>query len=310
MPVGSAICLIDMDIEVRHLRAFVALARHRSYTHAAAELLITQPALSRTIQQLESTLAVRLVERSSHRIALTPAGEAFLLRARQLLGGLEEAIAEASGRRALRLGFSWLLPDPWAQAAIARFEEQTSATVELVRSDDPAQALRLASADIVLVRGGTRVPGASVTHLFDEARVAAVSVRSALADRTDLHWHEFRDLPLVVNTVSGTTGPGSWEPEQRPRTLVTCGNYDAWLELVAADRGVGVVPAIAARRSGHSTIRYLPIRDAPEVPVCLAYPGHTPKTLVRAFLRAAAAAVEEAGSGERRNGDRRGDRRG
>jgi hypothetical protein len=60
--------------ELRHLRAFVAVARSGSFTRAAGQLLITQPALSRTIQQLESALAVRLLERTSRHVELTAAG--------------------------------------------------------------------------------------------------------------------------------------------------------------------------------------------------------------------------------------------
>jgi DNA-binding transcriptional LysR family regulator len=51
-----------VDVELRHLRAFAAVVRHRSFTRAAEELLISQPALSCTITQLESGLSVRLLD--------------------------------------------------------------------------------------------------------------------------------------------------------------------------------------------------------------------------------------------------------
>lgn len=55
-------------IELRHLRMFEAVARLKSFTHAAEELTITQPALSRTIQQLEDALGVTLLDRSSRHV--------------------------------------------------------------------------------------------------------------------------------------------------------------------------------------------------------------------------------------------------
>lgn len=58
-------------IELRHLRAFAAVARRRSFTAAAAELLITRPALSRTVVQLETALGVRLLDRSPRHVDLT-----------------------------------------------------------------------------------------------------------------------------------------------------------------------------------------------------------------------------------------------
>lgn len=56
MPFKMHLCSVAMDVELRHLRAFVAVAGQHSFTQAAAELRITQPALPRTVQQLEAAL--------------------------------------------------------------------------------------------------------------------------------------------------------------------------------------------------------------------------------------------------------------
>ncbi|MFC6987255.1 LysR family transcriptional regulator [Streptomyces cirratus] len=137
-----------MDVELRHLRAFRSVARHRSFSRAAEELLITQPALSRTIAQLEATLSVRLVDRSSRHVEPTDTGAEFLVHAERVLAAMDQALAAVSGQVTLRLGFSWLLPDPWAQQTVARFEQTTGASVALTRTDDPLQALRQHTVDI------------------------------------------------------------------------------------------------------------------------------------------------------------------
>lgn len=284
----SCLCFEDMDVELRHLRAFVTVARRRSYTQAATELLITQPALSRTIQQLESILRVRLLERSTHHVELTEAGERFLLRAERVLGELEGALSMISSQPTLKLGFGWLLPDPWARRTISEFEKTTGAWVSLVRCDDPPASLRRTVVDVAVVRGDADLGGANELYLFDESRVAAVSTLSSLADRDELDWSEFRRWRLVVNTVSGTTNPESWPRDHAPLEVVTCTNYDEWLESVAANHGIGVVPSVAARRSRHAGIRFVPIAGAPPVPVRLAYLGHGSQPLIRAFLEAAA----------------------
>ena len=73
-----------MKIDVLGVQAFVAVADHKSFRRAAGELSITQTALSRRLQNLESFLGVRLVERSTRSVALTPPAS-FLPQARRLL---------------------------------------------------------------------------------------------------------------------------------------------------------------------------------------------------------------------------------
>src|SRR5215813_5969646 len=80
-------------IELRHLRAFVAVAEELNFGRAAERLYITQPALSRQIRTLERLLGCTLLRRSTHRVELTLAGDALLERAHRLLADLDAAIA-------------------------------------------------------------------------------------------------------------------------------------------------------------------------------------------------------------------------
>lgn len=282
-----------MDVEVRHLRAFVAVARRGSFTRAAEQLLITQPALTRTIQQLETAPQVQLLERTSRHVDLTEVGAEFLGAAERVLADLDRALGAARGHATIRLGFSWLLPDPWAQDVVARFEHATGSSVTLVRYDDPMASVIDGNAEIGLIRGGTSTVThpVGVVHLFEETRVVVCSAHSALAARDHLDWAEVADWPLVVNTVSGTTGPWSWPPGHRPRTIIETRNFDEWLESVAADRGIGVVPEVAARRTIHPALRFLTLINAPPSPVAIAFLPHRQQPLVRRFVQAAIDAV-------------------
>jgi DNA-binding transcriptional LysR family regulator len=280
-----------MDVELRHLRAFASVARHRSFSRAAEELLITQPALSRTIAQLEAILSVRLLDRSSRHVEVTDTGAEFLVYAERILATLDQALALASRSVTLRLGFSWLLPDPWAQQTVARFEESTGASVALVRTDDPLQALRQGTVDIALIRGDLDAPrGARTVHLFDEPRIAVCSEHCDLTRLGHLDWTDVQYWPLVVNTVSGTTGPWSWPPEQRPDQIIETSNYDEWLESVAANRGIGVVPEVAQRRTQHPAVRFVPLTNAPPSSVSLVHLPDGRRRLIRRFLDAAVSA--------------------
>jgi len=96
--------------ELTQLRCFVALAEELHFGRAAARLNMSQPPLSRHLQQLEHVLGVALVERSSRFVRLTMAGKAFLVDARSILRSSEEAtvnvrkIAQGEGG-VIRLGF-------------------------------------------------------------------------------------------------------------------------------------------------------------------------------------------------------------
>ncbi|MDI9832755.1 LysR family transcriptional regulator [Streptomyces sp. KAU_LT] len=281
-----------MEIEIRHFRAFAAVARHRSFSRAADELLITQPALSRTVAQLEAALGVRLLERTSRRVEPTDAGTEFLREAERVLASFDHALTAARRLGVLRLGFSWLLPAPWAQRTIKAFEGSTGASVTLTRTDDPLEALRRRTVDIAVVRGDAAAPEPlRSVRLYDEPRFAVCARESPLAGRDHLDWDEVRDWRLIVNTVSGTTGPWSWPEESRPRDIVETANYDEWVETVAANRGIGIVPETARHRSPHPALRFVPLTDAPPVPVRLVHLPDGPRVLIRRFVDASLAAV-------------------
>ncbi|HEY1972773.1 MAG TPA: LysR family transcriptional regulator [Pseudonocardia sp.] len=279
-----------MDVELRHLRAFAVVARRKSFTRAAEELTITQPALSRTIRQLEATLRVRLFDRDSRHVELTAIGESFREQVERVLGELERALASVREQVSVRLGFSWLLPDPWAQRTMSHFERITGNSVDLIRTDDPLGALRQSQIDVALLRGQVSSSEVRIVHLFDEPRVAVCSVRSPLADRDQLDWFEIPNWPLVVNVLSGTTTARSWPAGRGPSRVVRTTNFDEWIESVAADRGVGVVPELAMHRNIHPAVKFIPLVNAPPTPVSLAFVPHVQEALMRQFVEAAVAA--------------------
>jgi epsilon-lactone hydrolase len=97
-------------VEVRHLRAFVAVAEELNFSRAAERLYLSQPALSRQIRMLERLVGCELLRRSTHRVELTVAGDALLDRARAVLAALDDAIAAAQsvgGEHAARVMRLW-----------------------------------------------------------------------------------------------------------------------------------------------------------------------------------------------------------
>jgi epsilon-lactone hydrolase len=97
-------------IELRHLRAFVAVAEELNFGRAADRLHISQSALSRQVRALEQLLGLDLLRRTKHRVELTLAGEALLDRARQLLEDVDGAVSatlSVGGELAARLTQLW-----------------------------------------------------------------------------------------------------------------------------------------------------------------------------------------------------------
>ena len=114
------------DLELRHLRYFVATSEALSFTRAARQLNVSQPALSHSISQLEERLGNKLFQRSMKGIRLTPAGKVFENTAYRVLREINTAaqrIAESSGRIAgeIRLGFVTSVNVYWLPKMIGRF---------------------------------------------------------------------------------------------------------------------------------------------------------------------------------------------
>ncbi|MGW2190141.1 LysR family transcriptional regulator [Streptomyces sp. NPDC001719] len=269
-------------VELRQLRCFAVVAEERSFTYAAARLGIGQPALTRAVQSLEEALGARLLDRTTRRVEPTEAGRRLHEELSGLLPRLDDALRAPARGAVLRLGFTWLLPEDCARL-VERFRATTGARVQLMRRDAALAGLDTGETDVAVLRG-EEPEGMRSRMLFHEERVAAVARTSPLARRRVLNWAELAELPLVVNTVSGTTRPELWPEDSRPRVACTAGNFDEWVESVAADHGVGVAPRSASDRYTHPGVRFVRLKDAPPVPVRLAVPARGAHPLAERLL--------------------------
>ena len=186
---------MDRRIKFRHLDAFSAIARARSFKVAAEQLNLTQPAISKTLKELEDILGIVVMERSRSGVALTAQGEVFLQFAEQstaaLRHGLRSIRASNSAAGRLKLGAlpsvaSSLLPD-----AVLRFVATSPDTLVEVHEGphhDLTSRLRSGWLDLVVGRLGKpdTMVGLSFQQLYSEEVVVvanpnsrAVGLRSA-----------------------------------------------------------------------------------------------------------------------------------
>ena len=112
-------------MDLRQIEYVEAVARHANFTRAAADLHVAQPALSSAVRRLESELGVRLFDRTSRRVTLTAAGDAFLLRARRILDEIGQLGADMSeysrsSRGVIRLSW-WYHVDPGVVDSLADY---------------------------------------------------------------------------------------------------------------------------------------------------------------------------------------------
>lgn len=266
-------------IEIRHLRAFLAVADESSITRAASRLRLTQPAVSRTLAALEHHLDVLLVDRSTHHLALTAEGVVFRDKAAAAVAAFDEALDSGGLRQwPLRLGHAWSAFGRYTTPLLRTWQERHPQTpLELLRIDDRTAGLTRGEVDAALLRGPVEAPGLVTEVLYEEDRVAAVAADGPLASRATLRLADLATGTVVLNTVSGTTTPELWPPSARPAATLTVANTDDWLAAIAAGRGAGVSAASTAGMHPHAGVAYRPLTDAPTVPVLLARrdaPGH------------------------------------
>lgn len=251
-----------MDPEVRHLRAVVALADGGTFTAAAASLAISQPALTRTIQHLERLVGRDLVVRTSRSSGLTEAGVEFVEDARRILADLHALLTRMRTASDITVGFAWLLPH-WFAGAV-RETESDGGGVTVRRLDDPLAAVAAGTVDVAVSRVEPEpTAGLATRVLATEQRVVALCSSSDLVARPDLTWDDLAGEPVIVNTASGTTRPDSWRHPDPGRVVVRCSNFDEWIELTAAGRGVSAVPELIWSRVAHPGVVF---RRIPGVP--------------------------------------------
>lgn len=118
-----------MRPNLRQIEAFLAVAEAGNFSRAAAQIGMTQPGISQTIRELEGLLNLRLFDRTTRRVMLTAAGEAFRLGAGKSMEVLDIAVAEAKDQSTLRKGFLRLAAPPFLAAtvlprALAEFQNQ------------------------------------------------------------------------------------------------------------------------------------------------------------------------------------------
>lgn len=245
-------------MDLRHLRYFVAIADHGSFTQAAEALHIEQPPLSQQIKGLEAELGLKLFTRSRRGASLTDAGEQLLEQARTILTLerqfhlLAQGMARGEQGR-LRIGMAGAVAMlPLIPRAIRAFRERwPEILITLEESNTPAlcEALRERRVDIAIVRPPVPDPVISLHPLLDEPTMIAIPKGHPLSEHHTLKLSEVANEPFLI--FDRRIGPGFYDAiiaacQQAgftPHFGQSAPQIAATVPMVAAGLGVSVVPA-------------------------------------------------------------------
>jgi DNA-binding transcriptional LysR family regulator len=247
-----------MDVEMRHLRALLALSEELNFTRAAERLHLTQQALSGQIRQLEERVGTQLVQRDPHGVQLTRAGETLLEHARPLLTGAEHAIlatrAAGAGQPRLTVGYVAPFTRRLVAPAFDTFHEahpETEVTIHFAGFLDPLGGLRDGPADVAILYGQFEHDGIELHHVFSEPRGIALAADHPLAARSEIAIEDLIAEPLVEVPVRDRVWSDFWIAASYrngvpPRIGASVTTLDALMEAIGAGLGVAttVAPAV------------------------------------------------------------------
>lgn len=203
-----------MEWTLRELRVFVTAADTGSFTDAAAQLHVSQAAVSRTIAGLEKIVGDRLLRRVPRGCELTAAGQQILPLARRVLAEAESFTEFLHSRHGvLRLGYAWAavgrhtarLQRDWAQ-------RQADIELELVRHNSPTAGLAEGLCDVAVIRRPTDEKRfASVIVGLERRLVAFASDDEQWSGRRQLSMAEIADRTVIIDPRIGTTSSELWK---------------------------------------------------------------------------------------------------
>jgi DNA-binding transcriptional LysR family regulator len=294
------------EVEVRELRYFIAVAEELNFTRAAERLGMSQPPLSAAIGRLERKLGVRLLERTSRRVTLTPAGAVLLEQGRIAADGVAAA-AERARRVASQPGRLTVAIKPGAGTHLleeitqrySRDPQMPEVRLLFGHPAGPAAAVRAGVADAAIVRAPFDQAGLDTELVLAEPRVAILPAGHRLAGcrallRADLagepmpRWAGRADAAAAAYWAGSDlpSGPG---PDTRPgATGPEINDISQLLDAVALGKAVAYVPVSTADQNQRADLVFVPVSDLSPSPIVIAWPTTSRSQAVAALVRAAA----------------------
>ena len=276
-----------MDLELRHLRAFIAVVDEGSFTRAGDSLMLSQASVSRAVAALERAVRAPLLHRTTRELSLTATGARIIGHARRVL---EEAAAitrvAAETPSEIRIGYAWAALGRHTIAAQHRWAAaHPGSELRFVQSNTPTAGLAEGSAEVAVVRRPLTDERFTTVLVGVEPRYGAVASEDPLARRRSLTLNDFIGRTVAVDPLSGTTTPDLWPPDAGPASTRVVGGIEDWLNVIAAGQAVGISSEATARQHLRPGVVYRSVRDAQPIPVWLAWWRDSPPRHASSLLQ-------------------------
>jgi DNA-binding transcriptional LysR family regulator len=251
-------------MEISQLRAFVMLADLQHFGRAADRLHITQPALTKRLQALETRIGARLFERDRTGTGLTPVGKALLADATRIVAGADAwssraraVVTGAEGRLDIGFGLSTIDLAPRLIGAFRRAHPHVAVSLNDFSSSEQVERLQDGRLDLGFVRLPVPAPDLASRALMSD-RLALASFADGAGTHRTADMQALNEIGFIL--IDRRRGPGlraqidRWCDQSRftPRVTQTADDIQTVLALVAAGVGVSIVPQQAARLMGES----------------------------------------------------------
>ena len=290
---------MEPDLDLRKLRYFVAVAERLHFGQAATALHITQPALSRQIQQLEHDLDVELFARTSREVTLTPAGERLLRDGRRLLAAAretQERARNATAGPALTVGFMLGVDVDPALRIFRERHPEVGIQLQRLRWWNQAEALLDGRADVGFLRLPVPQQALSLLPLYAEPLTVALAADHALAGRPSVSIADLADEPVLRYADAPPAWNAFWSMDPRPdgsqpRHGPFVHDMEEIVQYVRAGNGVAFLPAAISAAFPRPDLAYVPLTGVPAGQIVLAWEAARESVLVGAFAEAAAHAA-------------------
>lgn len=284
-----------MDVHLRDLRYFLAVAEELHFTRAAARLYISQSALSKQLRVLERQLGFALFERDRHGVVLTPEGAALVPTARELLdqwrAGWERARAAAQ-KQTLVIGLQTAIGRPSTGKALERFRTthpDWAVEIRMVAWDDPTAGLLTGSSDVAVCWLPLPPDGLAWRTIFSERRWVAMPSAHRLAKLDEVPFEELADEPFLALPESAGPLRDFWlavaEREGKPvRIGGVVSTADETLEAIATGLGVALLAEGNASLYGRPGVVCRPVIGLAPAELALVWRINDQRPVVQAFL--------------------------
>ncbi len=242
-------------MELRHLRYFLALAEELSFTRAAERLHVSQPPFSLQIRQLEEEIGARLFERTSRRVELTPAGQAFLIDARAILDRVNASAIRAAaiesglaGRIEVGLSGSHFFGRlPRLIAGYSRAYSEVTISLQEMKPAIQLEALRERRIDLSISRTPVNDMTLKSVRLWADPLVAALPSGHRLRRRKRITLGDLRDEPFIMLRLDTSAYAQHIrdccvQAGFAPHVVYHVSEVTAVASLVAAGMGVALIP--------------------------------------------------------------------